>query len=223
MSDRNSRTKQQAAVAGNAYIAPIDDLAPNGWNYNVQSSAVFSKLCKAITRHGFTKPIIVCQEPFAARSPNALKIIDGEHRWRAAKLLGMMTVPVVDLGIIPDERAKELTIILNELAGEPDEGRLSDLLRDVATTSTVQDLLDVMPYAPSQLDAYLSAVDFGFTRLPEDSALPEPVAPKKAAKLSLSFKGQQAEELRQLCDGLRMDPETAIVNAARARAARRNK
>jgi ParB-like chromosome segregation protein Spo0J len=216
MSERNSRSRQQAQIAGTSKVMAIDDLIPNGWNYNTQSAAVFRKLVNAIRRHGFTKPVIVYARP---DSGTKRIIVDGEHRWRAVKALGMTAVSVVDLGLIPDERAKELTIILNELAGEANEARLADLLREINQAASTNELLEVMPFSETELDAYLSTIKFQFTSLPEEDPLPEEHQQPAPAKLQLVFAGDNARELKQLAAKLGMKPNEAIMVALRNRKA----
>jgi len=66
---------------------PVNELQPNEYNPNRQSDHDFELLCRSITEDGFTQPIL-------AQSSTKI-IIDGEHRWRAAKAIGMTTIPVV--------------------------------------------------------------------------------------------------------------------------------
>lgn len=218
MADRNQRGAKQADIAGIQKVLPSVDLKPNPWNYNRQTPAMFKKLIAAIKRHGFTKPIIVC----AIEDEGHWRIIDGEHRWRAATALGMTTVPVVDLGVVSEARAKELTIILNELHGDPNEARLSDLLRDISGVEKVDEMLEVMPFVRSEMDAYLSTIDFGFTNLSEEDPSPETrtAAPEPKRKLSLTFTGKEARELKDLAKALGMKPGEAVLMGLRHRAAK---
>jgi len=48
-----------------------------------------SDLVNSITEHGILEPLV------AAQTPAGLQIIAGERRWRAAKLAGLETVPVI--------------------------------------------------------------------------------------------------------------------------------
>jgi ParB family transcriptional regulator, chromosome partitioning protein len=220
MADRNQRGAKQADIAGTQKVLPASSLKPNPWNYNRQTPVMFKKLIAAIKRHGFTKPIIVCA---IEGEEHQRMIVDGEHRWRAATALGMPTVPVVDLGVVSEERAKELTIILNELHGDPNEARLSDLLRDISGVEKVDEMLEVMPFVRSEMDAYLSTIDFGFTNLSEEDPSPETraaAAPAPERKLSLTFTGKEARELRDLATSLGMKPGEAVLMGLRHRAAK---
>lgn len=166
-----------AAVQGEPLTVAHTAVRPNRYNYNKQNPATFNKLVESMRTFGFTLPIIVRR-----LGKGRWEIIDGEHRWRAAKELAMTEVRIIDLGEVSDERAKQLTIILNELGGSPDQVRLADLLRDINTDVSFDELLKVMPYSEKELDALIGSVDFSFdslsdedTRSKEEAAAPAPM------------------------------------------------
>lgn len=200
------------ATEHRSLVVHVDKLRPNPWNYNTQGDRTFGKLVSAIRRLGFTKPIIVRSNP----GVTPFEIVDGEHRWRAAKLIGMTEVPVVDLGgldVVPDVRAKQLTIALNELSGTPDDARLGDLLRDVVKDVNIDELVDVLPFSASEIDAYVSVIDFSFDKLPKGDVRPEGerlgestlVTGAKTKqydakrRLVLTFHGSDAVTVEKLC------------------------
>jgi hypothetical protein len=131
-------------VFGRALVVPVDKLRPNSWNPNVQDEATFRKEMASIRRFGFVDPIV-------CRLDGALyEIIDGEHRWKAAKELGYTEIPIFDIGPISTHEAQQLTIVLNELRGKPQEAKLGELLRDLLSSSTLDELTEVMPYSKEE-------------------------------------------------------------------------
>jgi len=58
-------------------------------------------------------------------------IIDGEHRWTAARELGMERGPMVFLDGVSERAAKALTIKMNQKRGTFDDDGLAALLRDI--------------------------------------------------------------------------------------------
>lgn len=156
---------------GQHRVVPVGELRPNTWNYNTQGERTFGKLVEAIRRLGFTKPVIARSHPGAT----PLEIVDGEHRWRAAKMLGMKAIPVVDLGVVEDARAKQLTVVLNELSGQPDDARLAELLRDVQQEAQLDAaaLEAYLPFSSGEIDAYLTMVNFSFDKLPTGDVRPQ--------------------------------------------------
>lgn len=168
LKERNYASGPGSEIQGEALTVPIGNVRPNGYNYNAQSPAVFNKLVESMRRFGFTLPIIVRE-----LAKGKFEIIDGEHRWRGAKELAMPEVRVINLGKVTDERAKQLTIILNELGGSPDQVRLAELLRDINTDVTFDELAKVMPYSDKELNALIDAVDFSFASLSDEDTRPK--------------------------------------------------
>lgn len=69
---------------------PIGHLQPNPMQpRGVLDDAELKELIASITLHGILEPIVV------AHTPAGYQIIAGERRWKAAKLAGLTTVPVI--------------------------------------------------------------------------------------------------------------------------------
>ena len=94
----------------NVRVVGIDDLRVDDKNPNKMRSDLFEALKKNLSKFGFIVPIITNED---------LLIADGEHRWRAAKELGMSEVPVISLPVSEVDR-RMLRQVLNKLRGEHD-------------------------------------------------------------------------------------------------------
>lgn len=70
----------------------VDAIVPNSDNVNEISEDDLKKLCEHISEVGFVAPIQV-----VPMSEDQYIILGGEHRWRAAKAVGMTYVPAVVL------------------------------------------------------------------------------------------------------------------------------
>jgi ParB family chromosome partitioning protein len=95
-------------------VVRIGDVRPNPWNPNQQTPFIYEKELNSVKKFGMAQPLIV-------RENKGYEIINGEQRWKAAKELGLKLVPIYNLGRISDDRAKELTILFNEIHGEADQ------------------------------------------------------------------------------------------------------
>jgi hypothetical protein len=152
------------------YLVPVDRIRPNSFNPNKMDDFMFGRTVASIDKLGWATPIVVRD------MGDYFEVIDGEHRWRAARELGMTEVPIWNLGEIPDAKAKQLTIVLNETRGTADREKLGELLRDLLTSETTVDLINVLPYERSDFEALLNVPDFDWgdiedlTRPPESSA-----------------------------------------------------
>lgn len=136
-----ARPTLKPEVFGRALDVAVDKIRPNAWNPNFQDEATFRRELASISRFGFVDPIVV-------RKDGAMyEIIDGEHRWKAAVELGFTELPVYDVSPISEHEAKQLTVVLNELRGQPQQKKLGELLRDLLSSSTLDELVEVMPYS----------------------------------------------------------------------------
>lgn len=127
----------------------IDDLVPNPWNPNVMDDEMYRRLVESIREFGFVDPVT------ARKVGRSWQIIDAEHRVRGAKELGYETVPAVVIEA-DDTEAEQLTIVLNELRGKPNEEKLAALVRDLSTRRSTLDLERVLPFRRQQLAAMLA-------------------------------------------------------------------
>jgi ParB family chromosome partitioning protein len=90
-----------------ALSIPIDSIDPNPLQpRRMFQSDRLSELAQSIRANGIIQPLVV------RRSGERYQLVAGERRWRAAKLAGNQTVPVV-IREIPDDRLLEITLIEN--------------------------------------------------------------------------------------------------------------
>ena len=212
---------------GEDQVVPVESVRPNPWNYNVQTPEIFGKLLQSMRQFGFTQPIV------ARQTTTGIEIIDGEHRWRAARELGMKKVRVLNLGAVDDARAKQLSVIFNELGGRPDEVRLAELLREVTQDGvSVDDLLAVMPYSAAELDMLLETVDFGYVNLSKEDSREAPGTPEAGhtevaerppaksksteRKITLTLDAEAAQALEEKLARIDADQSKAVITAVDA-------
>lgn len=103
----------------------VNDVHPNEWNPNRQSEHDFELLLKSMREDGFTQPVVAIKT-----DEGLIKIVDGEHRWRAAHTLGFDEIPVV-ITPMTEEQAKIATLRHNRARGSEDVDLTAELLRDL--------------------------------------------------------------------------------------------
>jgi ParB family chromosome partitioning protein len=85
----------------------IDLLAPNPNQPRAEwDEARLDELAQSIRTHGVIQPILV------RRAGDAIEIVAGERRWRAAQRAGLLKVPVV-FRDVPDDKMLEVALIEN--------------------------------------------------------------------------------------------------------------
>lgn len=141
---------------------PVEDLRKNPWNSNQVSAENEAKIRASIARNGIFKPVIVRE----IEGQGGYEIIGGEHRWEQAAELGYTEVPIVNLGLIDDRRAKEIGVIDNARYGVDDTLSLGEILKDIG----IEDLQDFLPYGETDIAAIFSASDIALDDLEIDES-----------------------------------------------------
>lgn len=159
------QSNKAALLAGTQKTLPIDAIEPNPWNPNVQSGFKFQKELMSIREFGFIDPITVRSGREKGPLFQKPQIIDGEHRWKGARAVGLDKVHVLDVGRLSDDKAKVLTDVLNNLRGENDPMKWTAMVQSVADSAP--ELLELLPYKKDELDTLLKAAQVDWDDLDE--------------------------------------------------------
>lgn len=114
--------KQGALSRLRIEYVPLDSIKPNKYNPNRQDDKEFRMLQESMTEDGFTVPIVVQRATH--------EIVDGEHRWRAARALKLSAVPVVFVDMT-DEQMRISTLRHNRARGAEDQDLAIQVLKDL--------------------------------------------------------------------------------------------
>ncbi len=98
----------------------INELLPNSYNSNYHEGDGLDAIIWSLKEFGFVSPIVINSKK---------EIIDGEHRWRAASILGYEKVPVVE---VTDryEKQRMLTYVLN-VHGDNDKELVKGIINKI--------------------------------------------------------------------------------------------
>lgn len=117
-------------------LGPIDMFVPNSWNTNEMTEEEFESLKESIR---ITKGKYLRENPLKVREnsvPEKLEIVDGEHRWRVCKELGIKLIPFEKIDI-DTEKAKKLNVIYTLNRGNINYFKLSKLLNEYYETHKI--------------------------------------------------------------------------------------
>ncbi len=131
---------------------PVEKLNPNPWNPNRMAPEMYHKLLEYLRREGLVEPLVVRPRG------EAYEILGGYHRWKICREeLGYESVPcvVVDLD---DQRAKVLSVNLNELKGQSLPELLAQLIHDLSREVSLDDLATQLPYSSAELTDVLEVL-----------------------------------------------------------------
>ncbi|GMR05230.1 MAG: ParB/RepB/Spo0J family partition protein [Thermodesulfobacteriota bacterium] len=101
-------TARTDAVEGHRYmLCPVGEISPSATQPRKSfEEAALSELSDSIREKGVIEPLIV------RRTSGGFELVAGERRWRASKMAGLASVPVVVIDAT-DEQSLELAIIEN--------------------------------------------------------------------------------------------------------------
>lgn len=173
MSSNEPTENQEIESEVTIVSVPVDELKPNTYNPNQQNVDDFDLLVKSIEEDGFTLPVVVNSGETDAKLHNV--IIDGEHRWRAAQVLGMPAVPVIYKDM-DEGTMRASTLRHNKARGKHDAMLESKVLADLVGEIGADELSSSLNLDPVELDVMMSkALDFtsleDLAALGEDDAL----------------------------------------------------
>lgn len=162
-------------------VTHIDLLKPNDWNPNEMTDEMLESVKYGIRKEGFLTPIL------AQASTN--KIIDGEHRYQAAKSLGLKEVLVQYIDV-SDLQAKKLTLAMNNRRGHNEAAKLDSLLSDIKSMD--DDLKGIeLGFSEDYFNQLVEAStdwldDLADTDIDKDTSLDEEDASEEVAKKAKS-------------------------------------
>lgn len=118
----------------------IDRIHPNEWNPNQQSSETFNQLVQEIEEDGFDHPLQVIPCSCELLDGEHYRIIGGEHRWRAVKIMEWEKVPCSVYENWDEETQKLKTVRRNLLTGELNDAKFTKLVNSLTETIPFEDL-----------------------------------------------------------------------------------
>jgi ParB family chromosome partitioning protein len=142
----------------------VEDIVANDYNPNEMDNAMFEQIMKSLERDGFLVPIIVREEK------GKYIIIDGEHRWRAAKEKNQEKIPAI---ILDKNRIDSMlmTVGMNKLRGELDPIKLSEVVSKLLKTFTFEELQDMLGYSRQELEYLDSLLEYNLDTFKNDGNL----------------------------------------------------
>lgn len=169
--------KNKALETLNVTYVNVNEVIPNEWNPNRQSDHDFELLLKSMSEDGFTQPVVAIRT-----EEGRVKIVDGEHRWRAAHTLGYTEIPVV-ITPMTEEQAKIATLRHNRARGSEDIDLTAELLRDLEKLGALDWAQDSLMLDDAELNKLL-----------EDIPAPDALAAEEWSEAWEPADGRELEE-----------------------------
>lgn len=141
----------------------LDRIEVNEANPNEMDEKEFENLKKEIKKRGFLVPIVVRK-----LEENKYKLIDGEHRYKAAKELGYKEIPAVVLEI-SEEEEKYLLINLNKIKGSFNPIKYARLVEDLVNKYTLEKVKEAIYLSEREIQSLflIKKVDYTISQVIE--------------------------------------------------------
>ena len=141
---------------------PIGLIHPNGYNPKAVESKEYYDVLESLKQNGLMSFIFVRE----VDGIDGFEIVDGEHRYLAAKELGYSEMYVYNLGRISEEEAKALTLWF-EVQVPFDNVELAPIVVELTK-------LDIkLPYTEEQIEKFSELQKFDFEDYDEDEPVKE--------------------------------------------------
>ena len=107
-------------------MVKVSEIDSNDWNPNEMTQEEFKMLLDNVVRIGFSDPLLV------TKIGKRYKIIDGEHRYRAAIIAGIEELPVVIVKLNEADQMLQ-TVRMNQIKGDWNPKKFNILISDMMT------------------------------------------------------------------------------------------
>jgi hypothetical protein len=151
---------------------PISKLVEAQWNYkqddDKKATMLMEKLKANLARNGQIENLIVR----TAKADGYFEVVNGNHRLRALKALGVKTAVCFKLGKITQAHAERIAVETNETKFASDPLKLAQIIRNVMEEFKPEDVIETMPFTQDEMDNYTKMLDFDWDAL-DDVAKPD--------------------------------------------------
>ena len=172
----------------------IGDIRPNPWNPNQMKDKEFDRLVREIEESGMIAPLQVV--PMKDGKKKYYRILGGEHRFNACKVLGYETIPCMILEgeeWKDEDKQKFVTMRLNIIKGGLNPEKMMKLYEDVSERHASDDMADLMGFTDK--DAWDKTVKT-FLKDVDSANLPEKA--KKEIKKELENLADEVKTVESL-------------------------
>lgn len=146
-------------------LVNVADLHEPAVNPNSLEPDKYEVLKQAIEAYGFLQPVLV------RKDSTGYVIVDGVHRVRAARELGMVAVPAV-VNEMDEASARVVQVGMNRLRGELNINTVAQTLVELTSAGVGLDVLTLTGFSEAEITGLLAAIETPDV-LPGDAAPPE--------------------------------------------------
>jgi len=142
----------------------VESLTPSPENYKdggdepEKEKLLMDALEENIKRNGVIENILVRE-----LDTGFFEVVNGNHRYKVVKKLGIEKIMCFNLGKITLLEAKRVAIETNETRFQANRVKLAEEINALMEDYDVSDLLSTMPYTENELDDFKKMIDFDWS------------------------------------------------------------
>ena len=107
----------------------IELVHPNEWNPFEQNDETFNNLVDNMREAGFQDPVLVSPDK---DKPGTFKVVDGEHRWQAGRVLEYKEIPCIICEDWDQDQQKFQTMRFNMIKGTMNPLKFANMFKELA-------------------------------------------------------------------------------------------
>lgn len=176
---------------------PIDKLVIANWNYKIDDNKKAKKLANNLKRNGQVENIIVRE-----LETGFFEVVNGNHRLLCMQKLQFKNVFCYNLGIISIQEAKRIAVETNETKFDTDPLKLAEIFDDIKSVFPIEDLIDTMPFAKSEIDDLATLLDSGWSNFDVQEVPTKQEEVKNTTEFILYVKCNNMDDLEELRERL---------------------
>lgn len=113
----------------------LDDIELNEFNPNEEDADKFNLLCESIKDRGLDTPIHVVEI-----EKGLYRVVHGEHRWKAAEVLGIEKIPCIVMKDISEDQQKFECVKRNMIAGKLNYIKLMKMVKTLSKSYNKEEI-----------------------------------------------------------------------------------
>lgn len=187
---------------------PIEKINPNEYNPNEMNESTFNHLKKEYNRIGYLQPILV--RPV---ENDEYEIVDGEHRYKAGKKIGLKTLKCI-VKEMTEEEAKITTINMNDIKGTDNPVKKAELIVSLNKQFEAKELSELLNKSETEIMEQELLVN-----LPESEDFDELTTESEPEIYEITLSYIKQEEINIIKEALDKakgkDPEQKMLNISK--------
>lgn len=140
---------------------PLDQIQIAPWNYKTDDPGMQSKLEGNLKRNGQIENLIVRE---IEGSGGMFECVNGNHRLKAMRSLGIPSAICYNLGAVSELQAKRIALETNETKFGADNIRLAEIVSELVKEVDLESLNETLPFTDEEIQNFGTLLGFDWSQ-----------------------------------------------------------